>query len=155
MARPSYDAVAPAPGAPSRSRATRVAAAAAVMVLACTAVVALVGMSTEQQRGASLLAMTPSQTLDHLALMFLRHGATMSVKDMEAKLDAWHNNPSTLLDADQHVQGMRTQMLALGPKSKGDTFSTALEGEGGTSVCLLYTSPSPRDATLSRMPSSA
>jgi len=134
MARPSYDAVAPAPGAPSRSRATRVAAAAAVMVLACTAVVALVGMSTEQQRGASLLAMTPSQTLDHLALMFLKHGATMSVKDMEAKLDAWHNNPSTLLDVDQHVQGMRTQMLALGPKSKGDTFSTALEGEGGTSV---------------------
>ena len=25
----------------------------------------------------------------------------------------------------------------------------------GTNVCLLYTSPSPRDATLSRMPSSA
>ena len=27
--------------------------------------------------------------------------------------------------------------------------------EGGSQVCLLYTSPSPRDATLSRMPSSA
>ena len=26
---------------------------------------------------------------------------------------------------------------------------------GATYVCLLYTSPSPRDATLSRMPSSA
>ena len=26
---------------------------------------------------------------------------------------------------------------------------------GGTGTCLLYTSPSPRDATLSRMPSSA
>ena len=26
---------------------------------------------------------------------------------------------------------------------------------GSTSACLLYTSPSPRDATLSRMPSSA
>ena len=25
----------------------------------------------------------------------------------------------------------------------------------GVSICLLYTSPSPRDATLSRMPSSA
>ena len=25
----------------------------------------------------------------------------------------------------------------------------------GTRICLLYTSPSPRDATLSRMPSSA
>ena len=26
---------------------------------------------------------------------------------------------------------------------------------GGLFICLLYTSPSPRDATLSRMPSSA
>ena len=26
---------------------------------------------------------------------------------------------------------------------------------GGINACLLYTSPSPRDATLSRMPSSA
>ena len=36
----------------------------------------------------------------------------------------------------------------------------AFEGEMGIlkdhiSICLLYTSPSPRDATLSRMPSSA
>ena len=28
-------------------------------------------------------------------------------------------------------------------------------GQYGTGACLLYTSPSPRDATLSRMPSSA
>ena len=28
-------------------------------------------------------------------------------------------------------------------------------GSGKTCICLLYTSPSPRDATLSRMPSSA
>ena len=33
----------------------------------------------------------------------------------------------------------------------GDTLSTIAEALG----CLLYTSPSPRDATLSRMPSSA
>ena len=30
-----------------------------------------------------------------------------------------------------------------------------LEVHGGAIPCLLYTSPSPRDATLSRMPSSA
>ena len=30
-----------------------------------------------------------------------------------------------------------------------------LEGHGPFRICLLYTSPSPRDATLSRMPSSA
>ena len=29
------------------------------------------------------------------------------------------------------------------------------EGPQGMLICLLYTSPSPRDATLSRMPSSA
>ena len=33
--------------------------------------------------------------------------------------------------------------------------SNFLIGKGNFSVCLLYTSPSPRDATLSRMPSSA
>ena len=33
---------------------------------------------------------------------------------------------------------------------------TLLDGQTGVSIsCLLYTSPSPRDATLSRMPSSA
>ena len=38
-----------------------------------------------------------------------------------------------------------------------DIIDMEVLGEyGGThSVCLLYTSPSPRDATLSRMPSSA
>ena len=34
---------------------------------------------------------------------------------------------------------------------KNETF----EFEKGSIDCLLYTSPSPRDATLSRMPSSA
>ena len=32
---------------------------------------------------------------------------------------------------------------------------TAYDKEGDSISCLLYTSPSPRDATLSRMPSSA
>ena len=41
---------------------------------------------------------------------------------------------------------------------KDDPTSVILieQGEEGKSIaCLLYTSPSPRDATLSRMPSSA
>ena len=36
----------------------------------------------------------------------------------------------------------------------GDQNPAQLDGDNVTS-CLLYTSPSPRDATLSRMPSSA
>ena len=34
-------------------------------------------------------------------------------------------------------------------------YLAALSGKGAHLTCLLYTSPSPRDATLSRMPSSA
>ena len=34
-------------------------------------------------------------------------------------------------------------------------FSGMLWGEGPAYICLLYTSPSPRDRTRSRMPSSA
>ena len=41
--------------------------------------------------------------------------------------------------------------------SKGMTYKASIAGLnlGGGKACLLYTSPSPRDATLSRMPSSA
>ena len=35
------------------------------------------------------------------------------------------------------------------------TVYETIYGLGNTLPCLLYTSPSPRDATLSRMPSSA
>ena len=41
-------------------------------------------------------------------------------------------------------------------KFENDSFSIFLNGEDVTSkICLLYTSPSPRDGLLSRMPSSA
>ena len=36
-----------------------------------------------------------------------------------------------------------------------EKFINATNGQIGLIACLLYTSPSPRDATLSRMPSSA
>ena len=39
--------------------------------------------------------------------------------------------------------------------SKAKTFETPTEGKAGLYICLLYTSPSPRDGATSRMPSSA
>ena len=39
-------------------------------------------------------------------------------------------------------------------KDKANFYITDIE-DAGINTCLLYTSPSPRDATLSRMPSSA
>ena len=38
---------------------------------------------------------------------------------------------------------------------KADVVVTMLPAGAHVKICLLYTSPSPRDATLSRMPSSA
>ena len=49
--------------------------------------------------------------------------------------------------ADQAEQAVRRSMYA----PRGDRSSGPVRAE----PCLLYTSPSPRDATLSRMPSSA
>ena len=44
-------------------------------------------------------------------------------------------------------------IVIVGPSGCGK--STLLRMVAGLEDCLLYTSPSPRDATLSRMPSSA
>ena len=53
------------------------------------------------------------------------------------------------------IETWREQLEELGKKYK---WVQIFENKGtvvGCSNCLLYTSPSPRDATLSRMPSSA
>ena len=55
-------------------------------------------------------------------------------------------------------QGMtRNVLVQRNTKETKITMSLNLDGTGKASLntCLLYTSPSPRDATLSRMPSSA
>ena len=46
-----------------------------------------------------------------------------------------------------------SERIKLGGFVQNDSIEN--KGNGVTSFCLLYTSPSPRDATLSRMPSSA
>ena len=56
--------------------------------------------------------------------------------------------------------GTNARQIGLGVKSAAITMN--IDGQGSAQstgnpfdICLLYTSPSPRDATLSRMPSSA
>ena len=50
------------------------------------------------------------------------------------------------------VIGNRVLVSGHGPQNDDGSISEPL---GQLGCCLLYTSPSPRDATLSRMPSSA
>ena len=64
-------------------------------------------------------------------------------------------------------QSPMIQSILVGPATKNfdeikqilgedcDRNSTGWDNPGMDKCCLLYTSPSPRDATLSRMPSSA
>ena len=63
--------------------------------------------------------------------------------EVEAQISALNN--------DDEVDGILLQL----PLPKGLNEAAAIECIDPAKDCLLYTSPSPRDATLSRMPSSA
>ena len=63
---------------------------------------------------------------------------------VKAELIARMEGPLAALPEDERIEYMR--------HDSAWSLSQFLHGEQG---CLLYTSPSPRDATLSRMPSSA
>ena len=68
-------------------------------------------------------------------------------KEIKIKLDL----------SDRHLQRFRDVKSAVAKVLRVTEVTLCLVSvqEGCTEVCLLYTSPSPRDATLSRMPSSA
>ena len=64
----------------------------------------------------------------------------------------------SLIDEDgnqAHTSSQKADMLNLFFSRCFNSLSAPLEEVTDNNVCLLYTSPSPRDATLSRMPSSA
>ena len=57
-------------------------------------------------------------------------------------------------DGSQLVTGMGNRVLVYGCQD-GALLHSLKAHKDAVYACLLYTSPSPRDATLSRMPSSA
>ena len=48
---------------------------------------------------------SPDQKLNRLVQEFAEHGASMPVNEMEAKLDQWQNDPTTLLDLPENQHG--------------------------------------------------
>ena len=55
---------------------------------------------------------------------------------------------SSILDSSMSNKSLARSIVGIDPKVLKDIYIEDIN-------CLLYTSPSPRDATLSRMPSSA
>merc|ERR1719409_2232680 len=118
MARPQYDAVAPAANVPNRSRAARVVAAAAIVMFACAAVVALVGVSTQAPKStvmAQTAVATPKASVTMLAEYFLKHGSTMTDKAALSAVKAWTSHPEMETAALMGTKDAATMMLALTP----------------------------------------
>ena len=102
---------------------------------------------------------------DFLDTLFLDGGNAAYLEQMQARYAA---NPNSVDSswrayfASLGEEAANAKKNAEGPSWKREAFPTdptpeltsALTGEWGE-ACLLYTSPSPRDGLLSRMPSSA
>ena len=77
-------------------------------------------------------------------------------------IDPPYNTGKDFIYADNFTASSAAYLLASGQRDKSGSRLTANPETSGrfhsdwlSMICLLYTSPSPRDATLSRMPSSA
>jgi hypothetical protein len=118
MALPtSYEAVQPAAGRPGRSRVARVIVGCAA-ILALTAVVALVGQTTEDAHSSPIGLLARGQSLNALAVDFLRNADSMSVQDIQTQLSALTQNPRAELKFPAP-----TMMLASGPQQLADGAS--------------------------------
>ena len=93
---------------------------------------------------------------------------------MSDRIDGYADAMLAIAQAEGDVQGISDELFAVGravdtnddlrnaisdarmpAERKIQIMDDLLDGKARAATCLLYTSPSPRDATLSRMPSSA
>src|SRR5664280_2444113 len=114
--------------------------------------IALAGLSSGEQ---------PEEILSKLSALHIRHNTFPAEELLELASNAIEESgamPADPIDS----EGIRERFLPDHPFS-GKTqhykskyaISAAAMIHGGVYPCLLYTSPSPRDRTRSRMPSSA
>ena len=85
------------------------------------------------------------------------YGIYVAALPSEYELEIRELNGNQVLDRNGIINRVQAQYDLLGKKKKSSPAAHALvaNGRGGAGGCLLYTSPSPRDGLLSRMPSSA
>ena len=102
-------------------------------------------MSTQQAKSSKV-----SSALDtsHLKVKFpfkAKYGNYINGKFVEPKSGKYFDN----------VSPINNEKICSVARSNEKDVDAALDAAHAAFSCLLYTSPSPRDATLSRMPSSA
>ena len=82
----------------------------------------------------------------------------MNIKGGALEFDIIANNGqinSALAETKRRVQGFTDATVEGGDRMEAAYREAAAQIEAAFKDCLLYTSPSPRDGLLSRMPSSA
>ena len=84
-----------------------------------------------------------------------RMEALINYQTMVTDLTGMELANASLLDEGTAAAEAMTLLFRVKSKSKKQAKKFFIEEETFPHTCLLYTSPSPRDATLSRMPSSA
>ena len=116
MALPQdFEAYGAAPAIKAERRSTRpmrIAFVSAAIVLSMLAAVAFLAKDTEEAARVEDIAVTPAQRLSSMVAEMAAHGDTMSITDMEERLEEWRHNPDTILDMPEHA---RTQVSTCAP----------------------------------------
>ena len=101
------------------------------------------------------------QSLQERSVYFgYKYGVLPEIKHYNsARYDGFIENKITTSNTQRDYDYSHDKLLAIGRQKKDPAIKPIQTGEsrldGGNYTCLLYTSPSPRDGLLSRMPSSA
>lgn len=80
------------------TKSMRIALVAGAVVLTMLAAVAFLAKDTEESNRIVDYAVTPEGQLTNMVTDMAMHSDQMSLKEMEAKLEEWRNNPNTILD---------------------------------------------------------
>jgi hypothetical protein len=99
-----------APGGRRTTKSMRIALVSGAVVLTMLAAVAFLAKDTEESnRAIEDYVVSPEDRLSSMVTDMALHANTMSLKDMEDRLEEWRNDPNTILGLPQPA---RTQMLA-------------------------------------------
>ena len=95
----------------TNSKSSRTLMVAGAIAVTMAAALALLANNVETKNGhiedmVGRMVVTPDVKLENLVNTFVKEGPTMSLDEMEKKLDSWRHNPSTILDMSE---GQRMQ----------------------------------------------